>query len=299
MFSIKALIKKHFNWYLDKLKADSVDAYSAQVAFFIIIAFIPFALFLLSLLQSININGTSILNSAMVIFPKEVQEFLSYVLFQRKEPITLISVAALTCLWSSSKAMLALMKGLNSVFDVRETRNFIWLRIISVGYTIIFAAVIAATVVILVFGNLIYNAVMQRLGYMDVRGMPSGKFLIGFIILSLFFTIFYRAIPRKARISFCNCCIGGALAAGGWVLFSFFFSIFVENFANYSGMYGSLAALVILMLWLYFCMYIVFFGGETAVWLETGGFFKDIKCLCKKHKTFQTKEDVKNHTNKP
>ena len=71
---------------------------------------------------------------------------------------------------------------------------------------------------------------------------------------------------------------GAAFGAGGWVLFSFFFSIFVENFSNFS-IYGSLATLVIMMFWLFFCMYILFLGGEVSMWLERSGVGEDLKKL--------------------
>lgn len=271
--------KEHFFWFSDKIRSDSVDAYSAQVAFFIIIAFIPFALFLISLLQLVNINGVSLLSSLISFFPGEVREFLNYVLLKQQEPIALLSAAALTCLWSSSKAMLALIKGLNSVFNVDETRNFVWLRIVSVGYTVIFAAVLTAVAVILVFGNTLYNSIMNYFNADAVEWLISAKSIVGFLILCVFFAFSFKIIPRKSKTKLRFCFAGGALTAAGWVLFSFFFSIFVENFANYSGMYGSLAALVILMLWLYFCMYIMFVGGQVSVWLDKSSILKDLKCL--------------------
>ena len=63
------------------------------------------------------------------------------------------------------------------------------------------------------------------------------------------------------------------------VLFSFFFSVFVENFANYATIYGSLAALVILMVWLYACMFILLIGGEIAMWLQHSGINRDVSDL--------------------
>ena len=71
---------------------------------------------------------------------------------------------------------------------------------------------------------------------------------------------------------------GAAFGAGGWVLFSYFFSLFVENFSNFS-IYGSLATLVILMFWLFFCMYILFLGGEVSMWLATSGLAQDVLTL--------------------
>ena len=61
------------------------------------------------------------------------------------------------------------------------------------------------------------------------------------------------------------------------MLFSTFFSIFVENFSNYATIYGSLAAIVILMMWLFICMYILLIGGELAVWLQTSSIKSDMR----------------------
>ena len=88
----------------------------------------------------------------------------------------------------------------------------------------------------------------------------------------------FIAIPRK-QVSLRNAFFGAALASAGWVLFSFIFSVFVENFANYATIYGSLAALVILMVWLYACMFILLIGGEIAMWLQHSGINRDISDL--------------------
>ena len=72
---------------------------------------------------------------------------------------------------------------------------------------------------------------------------------------------------------------GAAFSAAGWVLFSFFFSVFVENFSNYATIYGSLTAIIILMMWLYFCMYILLIGGEVSMWLQHSSVRQDLRTL--------------------
>ena len=62
-------------------------------------------------------------------------------------------------------------------------------------------------------------------------------------------------------------------------MFSFFFSVFVENFSNYATLYGSLAAIVILMMWLYFCMFILLIGGQVAMWLQNSSILCDLHTL--------------------
>ena len=286
---MKALVRKHFRWFTKKLRSDSVDSYSAQVSFFIIISFIPFLMLVISLLQTVNINGISLLTSILDLLPKSISEFLKTIFDQNLNGLTIVSISAVACIWSSSMAMLALIKGLNSVFDVAETRNIIWLRAVSILYTIAFVVIIIFTAVLLVFGNTIYKLFLFNLHPIFSYLLDDFKFIAVFIILALFFTFSFKIIPIKSKIKLRFCMIGGSLSALAWVLYSFFFSIFVENFGNYSSVYGSLAALVILMLWLYFCMYIMFIGGEVAVWLQTGGIITDFKKL----KEFKNKRNKK------
>ena len=95
------------------------------------------------------------------------------------------------------------------------------------------------------------------------------------MLLLCFFTLLYAGVPKRRAPFLCNLA-WAAFSAAGWVLFSYFFSLFVEEFSNFS-IYGGLATLVILMFWLFFCMYIVFLGAEVSVWLEQSGIGADIK----------------------
>lgn len=267
---MKTLILKNFKWFTRKLRADTVDSYSAQASFFIIIAFIPFISLFLSILQSIRVSGMSLLASMLDFLPENISAFVKTLFPTDPQPFAIISVSAVTCLWSASMSTLSLIKGLNSVFDSPEHRNIIWLRFIAVVYTLVFAVMLAFSVLLLIFGNTIYESIFHGQGPAVSDLIMEWKSIAAFLILSVFFTFSFKVLPLKTKVSLKHCIIGGCLASFGWVVFSFFFSLFVSNFGNYSAVYGSLAALVVLMLWLYFCMYIMFLGGEVAVWLERG-----------------------------
>lgn len=267
---MKTLILKNFKWFTRKLRADTVDSYSAQASFFIIIAFIPFVSLFLNILQSIRVSGMSLLASMLDFLPENISAFVKSLFPMNPQPFAIISVSAVTCLWSASMSTLSLIKGLNSVFDSPEHRNIIWLRFIAVIYTLVFAVMLAFSVLLLIFGNTIYESIFHGQGPAVSDLIMEWKSIAAFLILSVFFTFSFKVLPLKTKVSLKNCIIGGCLASFGWVVFSFFFSLFVSNFGNYSAVYGSLAALVVMMLWLYFCMYIMFLGGEVAVWLERG-----------------------------
>lgn len=193
---------------------------------------------------------------------------------------TLISITAITALWSAGKGFLAIMKGLNSVYEIRETRNYFLLRIISACYTLIFAIMIIATMVLFVFGNRLYFWIEQKFPVLSDTALViiSLRTILGLIVLIVFFIIIYIVIPnRKSKIM--TELPGAMLCAGGWMGFSYAFSYYIDNFSNYTLMYGSLTAIVLFMLWMYFCMYLLFIGAEFNLLFENKSFVQKLKLL--------------------
>ena len=100
-----------------------------------------------------------------------------------------------------------------------------------------------------------------------LRFLLRGRGGIAFLFLTALFLMVYRTFPpgkRSLRQSF----PGSLLTAGGWVLFSWLFSIWAKVFSGYSRVYGSVAVVAMTMLWLYFCISIVFYGGALNRYLQ-------------------------------
>ncbi len=265
------MVKKiigNVQWFLNKNEKDSLETFSAHVSYFMIISFIPFVLFFLSILHVINVNGENLLLLVIELLPSDVAGVFSEALGIVGEPIAILSISALTCIWSSSKAMLALLKGLNVIFDVNETRNFIRLRIAAILYTFVFIAVLAATTILLLIGSAVYQNVFDYFNINISLNFLGFKWVIGVVILAVFFTCLYKLLVQKSKISLKNCFFGAVLASFGWAAFSTVFSFAVENFIDYSVIYGTLASLIALMFWLFICVYILLFGAQFAVWLQ-------------------------------
>ena len=173
-------------------------------------------------------------------------------------------------------AACAIIKGLDHIYEVEQPRNYILLRAMAVVYVVMLAVVLIAAAVLMVFGTTIYRAIQDRWPLVAAL-LINFKSLVSFVMLFFFFTLLYSFVPRR-RVKLRHNLLGAVFGAGGWVLFSYFFSLFVENFSNFS-IYGSLATLVIMMFWLFFCMYILFLGGEVSMWLEQSGVGEDIRNL--------------------
>lgn len=278
------LLKKHVGWFLSRVDRNRLDSTSAHGAFFLIISFLPFVAFLLTLMQKIHFSdGLSLIDAALqALFPDQVAAYVESLLPSPLESTGVLPVAVIAALWSSSMGMLAIIKGLDQIFEVKETRGYLHLRIVAVVYVIIFAAVLLVAAALLVFGSTIYRHLVERSPSFLATLLMHFKSLAGFVLLLLFFLLLYSGVPRR-RTKFLHNLAGAAFSAAGWVLFSFFFSLFVENYSDFS-IYGSLATLVILMFWLFSCMYILFLGAEVSMWLEHSGIAADLKNLGKKRR---------------
>ncbi len=277
------LAKKHFKWFVQRIVRDRLDSTAAHGAFFLIISFLPFLAFLLTLMQRIHFSsGMTVIEAILNMFPASVAGFIQDLFPSPLESGGVLPVAIIMAVWSSSMGMVAVIKGLDHIYEVQETRNYIALRLMSLVYVILFAVVILLTAALLVFGSTIYKYLLEHSPQFFATLLLNFKSLLGFLLLLVFFTLEYSFLPRR-RVKFIHNLAGAAFGAAGWVLFSFFFSLFVENFANFS-IYGGLATLVILMYWLFSCMYIMFLGAEVSMWLETSGIQTDLKNLRKKQK---------------
>lgn len=259
--------------FLAKLKKDSVSAFAAQAAFFIILSFFPFVMFLLTLLNYLPISADDLRTFASGILPPTINNFLNAVFSElvEKSSGTVLSITVIAALWSASRGMLALVHGLNAVYGYKETRNYFFIRGISMLYTLGFATLLVITLILLVFGNQLYEFIIRKLPLLGDLALVimSIRTLVTMTVLTVFFLLLYLIIPnRKSKVL--RELPGAIITAGGWLLFSFLFSFYIDHMNGYTYTYGSLTTLAICMLWLYFCMYILFLGAEINMLFSTG-----------------------------
>ena len=161
--------------------------------------------------------------------------------------------------------MLALTTGLNCVYDCKETRNYIILRIRATFYTVAFIIVIIFLLVLSVFGNTLNLFVTEH--YPVMEQIMRIRVIITPVLLFVFTMMIYKFLPNhivQLRIQL----MGAAFSAVGWMIVSWIFSVYLDIFKGFSSMYGSLTTIVLIMLWLYFCMYILLLGGEVNMILR-------------------------------
>ena len=256
--------------FKEAMRDSHVGAYSALTAYFIMLSFFPFVILLVSLIRYTSITPADVYRAAQGIFPDSMDTFILSLINEvySKTAVT-VSVSAIVAAWSAGKGFLALMRGMNTIYNVEERRNYVILRLRSALYTVVFVIAIILSLVVLVFGNSIHEAAMEHYPFISViTGMVVRlKGIVGILFLSAVFMVMYRFVPnRKARLF--SQAPGAVFSAVCWYVFSIVFSLYVEYSPGLSNMYGSLTTIVLVMLWLYACMYIILLGAEINSYFE-------------------------------
>ena len=159
--------------------------------------------------------------------------------------------------------------GLNCIYGCRETRNYIVLRIRATVYTVLFIIVIILLLVLSVFGNTLNLFIAEHIPFLRrvADQLIEARVIITPTVLLVFSLMLYRYLPNR-RGRFRDQLPGAMFAAVGWMVISWVFSVYLDVFKGFSNMYGSLTTIVLIMLWMYFCMYCILIGGEMNMLFE-------------------------------
>ena len=257
--------------FTNRLKDDHISAFSAQAAFFLIMSIVPFLSLLLTLIKYLPISQAMLLDTVINVTPVPFEPLVTTILEElfAKSKGAILSVSVLVAIWSAAKGVLAIVRGLQAVYHVNESRNYFVLRFISAIYTVIFVTAIILTLLLLVFSNQIYYALKTDFPTAAdfISIFIKQKFLLALCLLTLFFLVVYKLV-RRSNNSFISLIPGAVIAALSWIVFSYAFSVYIDKFSDFSYTYGSLTTIVLLMLWVYFCMYLLFIGAEINSYFE-------------------------------
>ncbi len=267
MYSIIKLTRQ----FSKKIQNDNVNAFAAQSALFIMISFFPLIMVILNLLQFLPISSEKFIELLLQAFPEIFEPYVRQIVndLYEKSSGTMLTITLLTSIWSASKGALSLVRGLNGVYNIEETRNYLVLRSIAFFYTVAMVILILASLFLLVLGNTLYHLLLNLMPWLSsLLNLFINTRTISFLcFMILFFMLIYKAIPARKSTMIIQL-PGAVFSSVAWMLFSYGFSFYFNHFGNYSYMYGSLTAIVLIMLWLYFCMYILFLGGEINHFFE-------------------------------
>lgn len=261
-----------------KMGNDRVRAHSAEASFFIMMSVFPVLMLLLTLVQFTPLSQTEVVMTIERITPFEVSGLLKPMVSSifRQSP-ALLSWSAIVAVWVAGKGVMGLTDGLNSIYRIEETRNYFVVRFRAACYTIVLVIALVISLGILVFGYTLQG--YMRAWVPLLRKYPDTMIILptasALAILVLLFLMMYMFLPNRRR-KFRTQFPGAVFTSVAWAVFSYAFSIYLDYAVNMSVIYGSLTTLVVVMLWLYSCMYLFFLGAEINHYLAHPELFTKI-----------------------
>lgn len=263
-------LRQFYYEFYGVLEKSHVKAHAAEAAFFLFISLVPFLLLLLTLIQFTPVTQLDVMAVVKQIFPSNINvlvvDLVEEVYGKSK---TVIPITAVVAMWSASRGVLSIANGLNWIYGSDVERNYLFKRVRATIYTLFFVMAIVLSLIVLVFGNTISELIVRYipiLGYI-VSLILRIRVLLATAVLMLVFMSAYHILP-DTKTKLASQLPGAVFTAVGWLVCSFVFSIYVDVFNGLSNMYGSLATIILIMLWLYFCMYIMLLGARINVYIE-------------------------------
>lgn len=258
-----------------QLKSRNISAFAASTAFFLFLSLVPMLIMLCTIIPYTPLTEKNLIMAITDIMPNVMDPLVIGLVNEVYEKSAgILSIALLATLWSAGKGVMALMGGLNAINDVEEERNYFLVRIVASFYTMIVLLMIILSLLIMVFGNALVEVLLYKIPQLQsvVPFLMNFRFIVVWIVLTIFFAMIYAYIPNR-KLKFREQLPGAMFSAIVWSVFSWGFSIYVEN-SGLGGVYGSLTIVIIIMLWMYFCMYIVMVGAYLNQYMDDEMMYK-------------------------
>ncbi|MBJ6748770.1 YihY/virulence factor BrkB family protein [Geomonas anaerohicana] len=280
MCSLRSYFKLGDASYMDlakkvyrKFSDEDCPEHAAAMAYYFLFASFPFLLFLTTLIGYLPIPHLMdyMLANAAKFLPSEAFSLIESnirALFMNKKQ-GLLSFGILLALWASSNAIVSVMDAMNNLYDVKEGRPFWKVRLTAIGLVVGLSLLILCAMALLMFGVKIadFIAGLINFGVAFKVGFVIGLIPVTLFLLVLAVAVIYYFTPDVEH-AWKWISPGAVVAIPCWVVMSFGFSYYINNFGSYDKTYGSIGAVIVLLLWLYLSGLIILAGAVINAVIE-------------------------------
>lgn len=244
---------------------DNILGRAAELAYYFLLALFPMLIFLTSLVGFLPGLREAIFTGLAKFVPGDAMRLVSETISDvtQRRSGGLISFGVLGALWAASGGVTAVMGTLNTAYDAREERSFWKVRLIAIGLTVLLALLVVGGTALIMFGDRFAAWLAAQLGIGTTFTIIWGiiHYLVGLALLFLGLELIYYFGPNVEQ-DWEWITPGAVFAVISMVVASLLFSLYLRFAPDYSATYGSLGAVVVLMLWLYLMGAVILIGGE-------------------------------------
>ena len=256
-----------------EIQDDNVFNGAAALAYYLMLAIFPMAIFLLTLMPYLPIPDLqqSVMELLHQILPPDVadlfQGIVEDVISEKRGG--LLTFGALFTLWSASSGMYAVMQQLNITYEVKEERPFWKVRGTAILLLLLFVLLVVGAFTLVILGGVIQNLIARFIGENQLLLFFFAALrwiIIAFFLVLGFACIYYFGPDVEQRFRFIT--PGSIMGVILLIVASLAFRFYISNFSDYSATYGSIGTVIILMLWLYIAGLIILIGSEINATTE-------------------------------
>jgi len=260
------IIYRYMEQLISRYKKTDLSAMSAEIAYYLMLSIFPFLIFIINLLSFTPLSNELLYANLNAFLPNDTGILLKSMLVEAlyAKSGTIMFISMLGGLWIASQGISAITRGLNKAYDAEENRNFVKLFFLALIATFGLTIMMMFEFILIIFGEIIGTYVFGLIGAkkLFVYIWSFLRYCISLVWMIFTFSLLYKYLPNR-KLKFGNVVIGAIFSSVGLVLISVLFSFYVNNFGNYTIVYGGLGGIIALMMWFYFSTMIILLGGEV------------------------------------
>lgn len=265
------MFRKTIRKAIQNAAAHDIGKSAAALTYYLLFALFPLLIFISNLLGLLDLNVDTITRALLPVMPNEVVQLLEAYLSHINDNSSrvLFWFSLVFTVWFPMRAVKGLMDDVRLAYQLEKPRKPVWYAIRQFVFTIVFLVFIVVLFVLAILGRRFITTVTVWLGLDQFLQIPSvlldlWQYFRFVLLASLMFAVLglLYATAQDRRQGIRTILPGVLLAMVSWLLVSIGFSVYVERFANYSVIYGTLGAVIMLLVWLYLTSFILIFGAE-------------------------------------
>ena len=243
----------------------NISQTGGQLAYFFLLSVFPFAIFLNALVGSFNFSEAEIVDTLSSFLPQEIigviNTYIQYI--SENQHLSLLSIGLIVTLFSASRAIRSLNYAINKAYRVDKPRGFIGDFFLSVILTFGIGVTIILSLLLLTIGKNMMVWLSARFEFLliPLAVLDNLRWVIVLLDLFVMLAFMYYFVPNR-KMKWRNVLPGTVFSVVGWIILTLGFSFYINHFGRYSLIYGSLGAIIVLMLWLYLVGILLVLGGE-------------------------------------
>ena len=257
---------KKFKFLMEYSNYREINSKAAEISFYLLLSFFPFLIFTLSLVVYTPIIKLSkYIYLLKKILPQSAFNVVSSLMQSAIEnrSFSFLILSFILAMYTMSRAVLSLIRGMNKSYNIRETRPYFEVLFISLVFVIMIVVLIFTSMIFLVFGEKLGSFLFNIIGldqyFMYIWNLC--RHIVGIITVIIILMNLYKFTPNK-KLSFKEVLPGAIVSTLCWLIASFCYSFYSNNFARYDIIYGSLGGIIVLMTWVYLSSWTILIGCE-------------------------------------